>query len=76
MCRCAFYYSGAAAAAGTSYSGAILGSRSGAWPDASQLPRIEQALERAGIKMWEVSSVDNSRCEGAPLDPSLMAMAA
>lgn len=53
-CRCAFYYSGAAAAAGTSYSGAILASRSGAWPGKDQVSRIEAALERAGIKMWEV----------------------
>lgn len=33
-----------------------------------------QALDRAGIKMWELSSVDNSACQDAPLDPSLMAM--
>jgi hypothetical protein len=36
--------------------------------------RIEVALERAGIKRWELSDVDNSNCVGAPLDPSLMAL--
>ncbi len=37
--------------------------------------RIEASLESAGIKTWELSTVDNSGCSGAPLDPSLMAMA-
>ena len=37
--------------------------------------RIEASLEPAGIKMWELSNVDNSACAEAPLDPSLMAMA-
>ena len=37
--------------------------------------RIEAALQAAGIRPWELSSVDNSNCAGAPLDPSLMALA-
>ncbi|EFN53021.1 hypothetical protein CHLNCDRAFT_26298, partial [Chlorella variabilis] len=73
---CVFYYSGAASRAGLSYSGAILASKSGDWP-ASQAARqrIEVALDAAGIKPWELSSVDNSNCAGAPLDPGLMALA-
>lgn len=68
---CVFYYTGAAAAAGASYAGAILGSPSGARPTgAADLGRIAAALERAGIKMWELSNVDNSNCVGAPLVPA------
>lgn len=37
--------------------------------------RIEATLQSAGIRPWELSSVDNSNCVDAPLDPSLMAMA-
>ena len=37
--------------------------------------RIEKLLAGAGIKPWELSNVDNSACAGAPLDPSLMALA-
>lgn len=37
--------------------------------------RIEASLQAAGIKPWELSSVDNSNCADAPLDPSLMALA-
>ena len=39
------------------------------------LERIEASLQGAGIKMWELSTVDNSACAGAPLDHGLMAMA-
>lgn len=72
---CAFYYSGAAKAAGLSYTGAILTSRTGEWPggDAARA-RIEAALDTAGIKPWELSSVSNAGCEGAPL--TLAAVAA
>lgn len=49
------------------------------WPLAVVLQaarqRIEVALDAAGIKPWELSSVDNSNCAGAPLDPGLMALA-
>ena len=70
-----FYYSGAASAAGLAYSGAILASRSGEWPaDAGAVGRIRGALDAAGVKMWELSNVDNSACLDSPLDPGLMAM--
>jgi len=72
---CVFYYNGAASAAGLIYRGAILASRSGESPtDGGSLKRIEEALERGGIKMWEVSRVDNGACQGAPLDPTSMAV--
>ncbi|KAJ9516112.1 hypothetical protein QJQ45_024542 [Haematococcus lacustris] len=68
-----FYYSGAASAAGLSYSGAVLGTRDGAMPTgADVLRRLEAALELAGIKMWELSTVDNSNLEGAPLGRDMM----
>lgn len=63
-----YYYSGAAATAGMSYSGAILATRDGEMPaDPGAMRRIEEALERAGIKTWELSMVDNTDREGAPL---------
>lgn len=64
---CLFYYSGAASAAGLSYSGAVLATPDGSWPAPSHTARLEAALERAGIKPWEVSRVDNNDCADAPL---------
>lgn len=56
--------------AGLSYTGAIFASRTGSWPtDAVARQRIERALERANIKIWELSSVKNNGCEAAPLVP-------
>jgi hypothetical protein len=63
---CLFYYSGAAAAAGLSYSGAVLATKEGRWPE-QYTQRIHEALHKAGIEPWELSSVDNSVCVGAPL---------
>lgn len=72
---CVFNYNGAASAAGLSYTGAILTSKSGEWPtEASALERIESALDRAGIKMWELSTVSNKGCGDAPLTPSDVAL--
>jgi len=65
---CLFYYSGAASAAGLSYSGAVLGTKDGTYPtEPDTLERLEAALDSAGIKPWELSFVDNSACAGAPL---------
>jgi hypothetical protein len=61
-----FYYTGAASRAGMSYSGAVLGTPDGKWPE-QHTARINEALDRAGIKGWELSRVDNSDCVGAPL---------
>lgn len=62
-----WYYSGAASAAGLSYQGAVLTTPDGAWP-AGQEGRIAAALERAGIKPWELTMVDNTNLMGAPLE--------
>jgi hypothetical protein len=67
---CVFSYSGAAGKAGMAYSGAILASRDGSWPtDDASITTIKESLERSGIKMWELFSVDNSQC--ADFDPSI-----
>ncbi|CAD7701109.1 unnamed protein product [Ostreobium quekettii] len=65
-----FFYSGAAAAAGMSYSGAVLVSSHGQWPPEEQKPRLHAALDKAGIKEWELFKVDNSceLCQNAPID--------
>lgn len=50
------------------YSGAVLATPDGSWPSSAEYQRrIEVALDSAGIKRWELSDVDNSGCEGAPL---------
>jgi hypothetical protein len=60
-------------------SGAVLGTPDGAWP-AAHTERVTAALERAGIKTWELSASDNSNCAGAPLElegtPAFLAPAA
>ncbi|CAI5928712.1 unnamed protein product, partial [Closterium sp. NIES-64] len=62
-----FYYSGAARAAGQSYTGAVLVSKDGEWPGPEHAVRLKAALDRCGIKEWELYRVDNSCCENAPL---------
>lgn len=52
---------------GLSYSGAILATPDGRMPGPQHLGRQHAALRRAGIEPWELSYVDNSNCEGAPL---------
>lgn len=66
-----FYYTGAAAAAGTSYSGALLVTKDGSWPVMTNTPegintssRITTAMAEGGIKMWELFEVPNGCCEG------------
>lgn len=70
LCTCTagvFYYAGAATAAGQSYTGALLVSRDGSWPEEQEMERVEKAFDSCGIKMWELFPVDNSDVEGAPL---------
>lgn len=62
-----FYYAGAATAAGQSYTGALLVSRDGSWPDEGEMDRVEKAFDDCGIKLWELFEVDNTNDEGAPL---------
>jgi len=53
-----FYYSGAAAAAGQSYQGALLCSADGAWPAEGRtgagFQRIADGFSKCGLEMWEL----------------------
>ncbi|KAF6146359.1 hypothetical protein GIB67_020453 [Kingdonia uniflora] len=62
-----FHYSGAAQAAGQSYTGAVLVSPDGAYPNEIWKERLISALEKCGIKEWELFMVDNCSCEDPPL---------
>eukprot|EP00250_Pteridium_aquilinum_P012828 c20969_g1_i2 orf=326-1624(-) len=62
-----FFYSGAAAAAGQSYTGAVLVTPDGQWPSKSEHNRLIMALEQCGIKDWELYTVNNTSCEHPPL---------
>lgn len=64
-----FAYSGAAAAAGQQYSGAVLVTPDGAWPAAAELARVREAHQACGIELFELHEVDNSpeASQGAPL---------
>ena len=63
-----FYYTGAAAAAGTSYTGALVVTRDGKWPEmtrgSEKYARIERAMATGGNKMWELFQVTNECCDG------------
>lgn len=66
-----FYYTGAAAAAGQSYAGAILASTRGDFPPNPEtyMERIHQGLDRCGIKPWELFKVKHEGGSvGAPLE--------
>ncbi|KAL6583183.1 hypothetical protein OROMI_005261 [Orobanche minor] len=62
-----FHYHGAARAAGLSYTGAILVSPNGLYPDESRKERLACALDRCSIKEWELFGVDNCSCKNPPL---------
>lgn len=62
-----FYYSGAAEAAGQSYTGAVLVTRDGEWPAESESERLDRALDGCGIKVWELYRVNNAGCANPPL---------
>ncbi|GMY11225.1 violaxanthin de-epoxidase, chloroplastic [Fagus crenata] len=62
-----FHYSGAARVAGQSYTGAVLVSPDGAYPNDMERSRLDFALEKCGIKEWELYTVDNCSCENPPL---------
>ncbi|KAK9671200.1 hypothetical protein RND81_12G013100 [Saponaria officinalis] len=62
-----FHYHGAARAAGQSYTGGVVVSPDGSYPRESESPRLINALEKCGIKKWELFSVDNCSCYNAPL---------
>lgn len=62
-----FYYAGAASVVGQAYRGAVLVTPDGMWPAADQEGALEIALQKCGIKRWELYKVDNSSTEAAPL---------
>lgn len=62
-----FHYSGAARVAGQSYTGAVVVSPNGEYPDDKERWRLTSALEKCGIKEWELYTVDNCSCENPPL---------
>ncbi|KAF8377212.1 hypothetical protein HHK36_030585 [Tetracentron sinense] len=62
-----FHYSGAARVAGQSYTGAVLVSPNGEYPNEKESPRLVSALEKCGIREWELYNVDNCSCQDPPL---------
>ncbi|GKA99498.1 violaxanthin de-epoxidase, chloroplastic [Tanacetum coccineum] len=62
-----FHYSGAARVAGQSYTGAVLVSPNGEYPNETEKQRLVSALDRCCIKEWELFDVDNCECSGPPL---------
>ncbi|KAH9718078.1 GDNF domain-containing protein [Citrus sinensis] len=62
-----FHYHGAARVAGQSYTGAVLVSPDGALPKETDTRRLAAALEKCGIKEWELFTVDNCSCKDPPL---------
>lgn len=62
-----FHYHGAARVAGQSYTGAVLVSPDGEYPNERESMKLVSALERCGIKEWELFNVDNCSCKDPPL---------
>ncbi|KAJ0985570.1 hypothetical protein J5N97_003926 [Dioscorea zingiberensis] len=62
-----FHYSGAARAAGQAYTGAVLVSPDGMYPHEMGGQRLISALEKCGIREWELFDVDNCSCVDPPL---------
>ncbi|KAM3359803.1 hypothetical protein P3S68_019514 [Capsicum galapagoense] len=62
-----FHDHGAARVAGQSYTRAVLVSPDGEYPAQKDKERLVSALDRCGIKEWELFNVDNCSCEDAPL---------
>ncbi|KAI8029768.1 hypothetical protein LOK49_LG01G02040 [Camellia lanceoleosa] len=62
-----FHYHGAARVAGQSYTGAVLVSPNGEYPNERESLRLGSALDRCGIKEWELFNVDNCSCKDPPL---------
>ncbi|KAH7861168.1 hypothetical protein Vadar_022506 [Vaccinium darrowii] len=62
-----FHYHGAARVAGQSYTGAVLVSPDGEYPNERESMKLVSALDRCGIKEWELFNVDNCSCKDPPL---------
>jgi hypothetical protein len=54
-----FHYAGAAAAVGLRYLGGLVCTADGSIPKQSEIPRIWECLNCAGIQPWELYAVDN-----------------
>ena len=52
---------------GSMHAGAVLVTPDGKWPAADQEDALEAALQKCGIKRWELYRVDNSSTLQAPL---------
>ena len=68
-----FHYVGAASAAGTSYTGSLVVSPDGKWPEMTTetSSRISNALAKGSINTWELYEVNNNCCN---IDPQLLAI--
>lgn len=68
-----FHYVGAAAAAGTSYTGSLIVSPDGKWPEMTEATssRINAALALGEISSWELFEVDNGNCDSSANPPPL-----
>ncbi|EPS71232.1 hypothetical protein M569_03524, partial [Genlisea aurea] len=63
-----FHYHGAARVAGQSYTGAVLVSPTGSYPEEEkERRRVRAALEKCGVVEWELFDVDNCCCDHPPL---------
>ncbi|CAH1429470.1 unnamed protein product [Lactuca virosa] len=62
-----FHYSGAARVAGQCYTGAVLVSPNGEYPNEREKDRLLLALDRCCIKEWELFDVNNCSCKDPPL---------
>jgi hypothetical protein len=68
-----FYYGGAASAAGTSYTGALVVTPDGKWPEMTEetTSRIQSALAKGEITLWELFEVHNDCCDVEDNPPPL-----
>ncbi|GAB4848309.1 hypothetical protein Ancab_002976, partial [Ancistrocladus abbreviatus] len=62
-----FHYHGAARVAGQSYTGAVLVTLDGQYPNEKEGLRLTAALDKCSIKDWELFTVDNCLCQDPPL---------
>lgn len=59
------FYVGAARKAGLTYRGCLVLTRDGQMPGAAELPGVEAAVARAGMRLWEIEATSNP-----PVDPA------
>ncbi|CAN0456932.1 unnamed protein product, partial [Scytosiphon promiscuus] len=49
------------------YTGALLVSRDGSWPEDKDMARVEKAFDSCGIKLWELFPVSVGCLPGYPV---------